>query len=75
MKYSNLGTSPEPEIERHVKMLFLGIGYHANHLYETNHSAENDAAQKEPMGVQPVVEQLAKQQSNNNRGGDDECDL
>ena len=53
----------------------LGLGDHTNHLDETHNGAKNDSSEKEPVGVQPVVQQFPKQQADDNGGGNDERDL
>src|SRR5271165_3760446 len=53
----------------------LGARHHANHLYESHHRAKDDSSQEEPVGVQPVVEQFADQESYHHSGGNNERDF
>ncbi len=55
--------------------LGLVSGYRADHVNETCDRPDDDPDEKQPMGVEPIVQQFAQQQSHHNRGGNDECDL
>ena len=58
-----------------MTVLIFGPRNHSNHLHKAHDRTKNDSAQKEPMRVQPIVEQFAQQQSNHYCGGNDEGDL
>lgn len=47
----------------------------AEHVRETGHRAKDQSGDVNPGGVQPVVEQLAEAESEQDRGRDDEANL
>src|SRR5579875_392613 len=50
-------------------------GNHANHVDKAGDRSQYDAGEKEPVRVQPMVEQLADQQAGHHGCGNDKGDL
>jgi hypothetical protein len=53
----------------------FGLRDRADHLDEAYDGAKNDSPEKEPVGVEPVVEEFAQQQADDNGCGNDESNL
>ena len=51
------------------------LRYHSNHLDESDHRTENNACQKKPPRVQPVIQQFTHQQADYDSCRNDERDL
>lgn len=50
-------------------------GNHANHINETGNGSEDDADDEYPVRVQPIIEELADQQTYDDRRRNDESNL
>src|SRR5260370_27833921 len=48
-------------------IFFEGAHSHADHLPESNHCAKQQPDQKEPLNVQPVIDQLAQKEAPQDR--------
>src|SRR5208283_1289933 len=65
--------STENASARRCSALVTGDG--ADEIYEPGDCAHDDPRQKQPVGVQPVVQKFAEQQPDDHCGGKNESDL
>jgi len=64
-----------PWVAPHSRLILKRAGGHPDHLNEPNDCSEDQSTQIQPVGVQPIVEQLAEEETHQYCGRNDEPDF